>query len=94
MKEALEEQLDRLSLTQALVDAEMATARVIDLTERLVDAREQIVNLRSELEHLRIEYAQYRAGAGANEVVGRVPIGRPNLGGAQCPRDLSHPGGS
>lgn len=60
MQEALEEQLDRLSLTQALVDAEMATARVIDLTERLVDAREQLVNLRSELEHLRIEYTQYR----------------------------------
>ena len=60
MKEALEEQLDRLSLTQALVDAEMATARVIDLTERLVDAREQIVNLRSELEHVRIEFTQYR----------------------------------
>ncbi len=48
-------------MTQALVDAEMATARVIDLTERLVDAREQIVNLRSELEHVRIEYTQYRA---------------------------------
>ena len=61
MQETLEEQLDRLSLTQALVDAEMATARVIDLTERLIDAREQIVNLRSELEHVRIEYAQYRA---------------------------------
>ena len=60
MKEALEEELDRLSLTQALVDAEMATARVVDLTERLVDARQQIVNLHSELEHLRIEYAQYR----------------------------------
>ena len=60
MKEALEDQLDRLSLTQALVDAEMATARVIDLTERLVDARQQIVNLRSELEHLRIEFTQYR----------------------------------
>lgn len=61
MQEALEKELDRLSLTQALVDAEMATARVIDLTERLVDAREQVVNLRSELEHVRIEYAQYRA---------------------------------
>ena len=60
MKEALEEELDRLSLTQALVDAEMATARVVDLTERLVDARKQIVNARSELEHLRIEYTQYR----------------------------------
>jgi hypothetical protein len=60
VKEALEEDLDRLSLTQALVDAEMATARVVDLTERLVDARQQIVNLRGELEHLRIEYTQYR----------------------------------
>lgn len=60
MKEVLEEQLDRLSLTQALVDAEMATARVIDLTERLVEARQQLVNMRSELEHLRIEYTQYR----------------------------------
>ncbi len=61
MKEVLEDELDRLSLTQALVDAEMATARVIDLTERLVDARQQIMNLRSELEHLRIEYTQYKA---------------------------------
>jgi hypothetical protein len=60
MKETLEEELDRLSLTQALVDAEMATARVIDLTDRLIDARKQIVNLRSELEHVRIEYTQYR----------------------------------
>ena len=60
MREALEEELDRLSLTQALVDAEMATARVIDLTERLVDAGDQIVALQSELERLRTEYAQYR----------------------------------
>jgi hypothetical protein len=61
MSETLEEELDRLSLTQALVDADMATARVIDLTERLVDARVQIANLRSELEHVRIEFSQYRA---------------------------------
>lgn len=60
MKEALEEELDRLSLNQALVDAEMATARVVELTERLVDARQLIVSQRSELEHLRIEYTQYR----------------------------------
>jgi hypothetical protein len=60
LNEALEVELDRLSLTQALVDAEMATARVIDLTERLVDAREQIVKVQSELEHLRIEYTQLR----------------------------------
>jgi hypothetical protein len=61
VREALEEELDRLSLTQALVDAEMATARVIDLTERLVDAGDQIVALRGELERLRTEYTQYRA---------------------------------
>jgi hypothetical protein len=47
-------------LSQALVDAEMATARVIDLTERLVDAREQIVKVQSELEHLRTEYTRLR----------------------------------
>ncbi len=61
MQETLEKELDRLSLTQALVDAEMATARVIDLTERLIEAREQVMNLRSELDQLRIEYTQYRA---------------------------------
>lgn len=60
MKQVLEEELDRLSLTQALVDTEMATARVLDLTERLVDARQQIVNLHSDLEHLRNEYTQYK----------------------------------
>jgi hypothetical protein len=60
VKQVLEEELDRLSLTQALVDTEMATARVLDLTERLVDARQQIVNLHSDLEHLRNEYTQYK----------------------------------
>lgn len=60
MTEAVEEELDRLAMTQALVDAEMATARVADLTERLVDARDQIVALRSELESLRAEYTQCR----------------------------------
>jgi chromosome segregation ATPase len=61
VREVLEEELDRLSLTQALVDAEMATARVVDLTERLVDAREEIVALRTELERLRSDCTQYRA---------------------------------
>ena len=54
-------ELDRVSLIQALIDTEAATARVIDLTERLVDARQQIVSLRGELEGLRIEYFQYKA---------------------------------
>jgi hypothetical protein len=57
----LEQDLDRLSLVQALSDTEAATARVIDLTERLVDARQQITSLRGELERMRIEYHQYRA---------------------------------
>lgn len=57
----LQRELDRVSLTQALIDTEAATARVIDLTERLVDARQQIIGLRRELEEARIEYHQLRA---------------------------------
>lgn len=57
----VQDEIDRVSLAQALADAEMATARVIDLTERLLEARQQIVDLRGELEELRIEHAQYRA---------------------------------
>lgn len=57
----LENDLDRLSLVQALHDTEAATARVIDLTERLVDAREQNRQLRGDLERLRIDYHQYQA---------------------------------
>ena len=61
MKETTEEQLDRIVLNQALVDAEIATARVIDLTERLVDARRQLMELHGELDRLRMEHAQYKA---------------------------------
>ncbi len=57
----LQHELDRVSLTQALIDTEAATARVIDLTERLVDARRQITELRGELETLRIQHHQIRA---------------------------------
>ena len=53
---SLEQELDRVSLTQALIDTEAATARVIDLTERLIDARTQINDLRRDLEALRIEH--------------------------------------
>jgi len=58
VRETLEEELDRLAVTQAFVDAEMATARVIDLTERLVDSRDQIVALNTELERLRTDFRQ------------------------------------
>lgn len=46
----LSHELDRLSLTQALVDFEVANARVTDLTQRLVDAANEIAALRAELD--------------------------------------------
>jgi len=57
---SLEQELDRVSLTQALIDTEAATARVIDLTERLIDARTQINDLRKEIDALRIEHHELR----------------------------------
>lgn len=57
---SLEQELDRVSLTQALIDTEAATARVIDLTERLIDARTQINDLRAEMDALRIEHHELR----------------------------------
>lgn len=50
-------ELDRLSLTQALVDFEVANARVTDLTQRLIDAANEIVALRAELDHRSAQYA-------------------------------------
>jgi chromosome segregation ATPase len=38
----LQQQIDALSLRQALVDFELANARVLDLTARLVEANERI----------------------------------------------------
>ncbi len=43
-------ELDRLSLTQALLDFEVANARVTDLTQRLIDASNEIAALRAELD--------------------------------------------
>jgi len=57
----LQQELDRISLSQALIDTELATARVVDLTARLVEARQTNSSLRRELEELRIEYTQYRS---------------------------------
>ena len=42
---ALESELDRLSLMQAVRDFEIANARVIDLTQRLISANQRIVEL-------------------------------------------------
>lgn len=51
----LEQELDRLSLDQALVDVEIATCRVVDLTQRLVEATDLIRELQGEVEALRQE---------------------------------------
>jgi hypothetical protein len=54
---SLTEQMDRLSLEQALRDFELANARVLDLTQRIITATNEINSLRHQLESLRIEYA-------------------------------------
>jgi hypothetical protein len=54
-EEELDTELSRLSLEQALVDFEIANARVVDLTQRLVAAGEEIAELRREVEVLRAE---------------------------------------
>ena len=46
----LSRELDRLSLTQALVDFEVANSRVTDLTQRLIDAANEIAALKAELD--------------------------------------------
>ena len=49
-------ELDGLSLTQALIDFEIANARVIDLTGRLLEAEAVAANLRGELAEMRSTY--------------------------------------
>ena len=57
----LERELDRLSLDQALLDVEVANARVVDLTQRLIGAGQELVTLRQELEALRREHDHLRS---------------------------------
>jgi hypothetical protein len=47
--------LDNVSLRQALIDFEIANARVLDLTRRLMEAQAESAELRAELERLRVE---------------------------------------
>jgi hypothetical protein len=49
-------EMDRLSLSQALVDFEIANARVIDLTRRLLEAEANAAGLRGQLDELRSEH--------------------------------------
>ena len=56
--DAVAAELDELSLTQALLDFEVANARVIDLTQRLVEADRVIAELRTELDEARAELTE------------------------------------
>jgi chromosome segregation ATPase len=57
----LEQELDRLSLDQALVDVEIATGRVVDLTQRLVEATDVTRELQAEVEELKKARASLEA---------------------------------
>lgn len=58
---AVDQALDRLSLTQALKDFEVANGRVIDLTERLVITAEELLATREEVDAVRAERDELRA---------------------------------
>ncbi len=55
------DELDRLSLVQALRDFEVANGRVIDLTQRLVVTAEELAVTREELAAVRAERDELRA---------------------------------
>jgi chromosome segregation ATPase len=58
---SLKEEIDRLSLEQALRDFEIANARVVDLTQRLISSNDKVISLQRELDALRVEIAELRA---------------------------------
>jgi hypothetical protein len=76
--EALTRQIDALSLAQALVDFEMANARVLDLTARLVEANERVARSgRREIEATeatRAAEARATAAADAQRALDEVTI--------------------
>lgn len=53
--------LDGISLAQALIDVEVANARVIDLTRRLTEQNRQLAVVRHEVESLRLHHADAAA---------------------------------
>ncbi len=60
---ALSEQLDRLSLEQALLDVEVANARVLDLTARLVEANQRIATLNLDVDAATSQSAKIKVEA-------------------------------
>ena len=63
--EMVTEALDRLSLQQALLDVEIANARVVDLTKRLLDAHDEVKRRTFGLEQLGREHEALRAEVAA-----------------------------
>jgi hypothetical protein len=57
----LKRQIDALSLEQALIDFEVANARVLDLTGRLVATSKRVVELQAEADGLRLQIEQLRS---------------------------------
>jgi TRAP-type mannitol/chloroaromatic compound transport system substrate-binding protein len=53
--EELSAQMDAINLEQALIDVEVANARVLDLTARLVESSARVSQLHDELTKLRAE---------------------------------------
>ncbi len=58
--------IDRLSLSQALLDVEIANARVLDLTARLVESNQRADGLRADLESVRSSATGVRIQADAD----------------------------
>lgn len=58
----LTRRLDRLNLTQALLDFELANARVLDLTARLVESNKRVLTLQSETDGALLELTAARQG--------------------------------
>ena len=64
---ALRREMDALSLTQALLDFEMANARVLDLTARLVEANGRVLGLQAEADAARRTIDEVRSSLAAKE---------------------------
>lgn len=58
---SVKEEVDRLSLEQALRDFEVANARVIDLTRRLISANDKVVEFQRETDRIRVELTELRS---------------------------------
>jgi hypothetical protein len=60
-QDEITEEMDHLSLEQALLDFEVANARVLDLTHRLIELGGVNNGLRAEIEQLRLELSAVRS---------------------------------